>query len=344
LNRKRHCITISHEGFFVKEAAYLTALSLTAAANDDGRRLDRILRKALPDLALSAIHRLLRKGSVLVDGQKAGGNCRVRAGQTITLPPVQRSSPPVEVSLKFTVPDIIFEGAGLLVLNKPAGLIVHDSFAHSGSLESRVRSYLEPKTPPSLSFRSGPLHRLDKPSSGLIVFSANLEGAKSFSALLRERKIKKFYLVLVEGAIGESEIWREELIRDRELKKTFTAGTGNSKIAFTGVKPLAVHDRCTLILAEIETGRTHQIRAQAASHGHPLLGDKKYGGGPGGFFLHAWRMETPEGSPFPRRFEAPLPERFRKRIKELFGNAALHEISSHGDLSLLISGDSLIYN
>jgi 23S rRNA pseudouridine955/2504/2580 synthase len=185
-------------------------ISLTAAADDDGRRLDRILRKALPDMPLSAIHRLLRKGGVLVDGEKAAIDHRVRAGQTITIN-LKNISPRREGAKGFAefanharnvaslrlgerkiqnnvIPDILlFEGAGLLFLNKPAGLQVHGR----GSLEDMVRAYLEPKLPPSLSFRPGPLHRLDRPSSGVIAFSTSLEGARVFSAMLRKRMITK---------------------------------------------------------------------------------------------------------------------------------------------------------
>jgi 23S rRNA pseudouridine955/2504/2580 synthase len=225
--------------------------------------------------------------------------------------------------------DIIYEGAGLLILNKPSGLAVHGK----GSLDEQVRAYLLPKLPPSLSFRPGPLHRLDKPSSGIVVFSANLEGAQTFSRLMRERMLKKFYLALVEGAVEKAETWQGLLVRDSRQKKTFAkppernAGesSGEAKTAITRIRPLAGNVAATLILAEIETGRTHQIRAQAAARGHPLLGDKKYGGKnlKGGFLLHAWRMEFPQGTVFPRQIEAPLPGYFREKIRRLFGEDSL---------------------
>jgi len=321
------------------------ALELTAAPDDDGRRLDRILRKALRDLPLSAIHRLLRLGFVLVNGEKAGAERRVCSGETITvkelvqISTLQRHKGAKENEIPEMNPEIIYEGSGLLILNKPAGLAVHGK----GSLEDRVRSYLAPKLPPSLSFRPGPLHRLDKPSSGVIAFSASLEGARVFSELMRSRRIKKSYLAVVEGAVKGVEIWKDELVRDQDKKKTLIAqpeSGAEAKAACTRVRALATSPSYTLILAEIETGRTHQIRAQAASHGHPLLADRKYGGHgfpgskdvhgfPGnreahdftgaGFLLHAWRMEFPAGLPLPALIEAPLPDYFRCKIRELFG-------------------------
>jgi 23S rRNA pseudouridine955/2504/2580 synthase len=312
--------------------------TLNAAADDDGRRLDRILRRALPDMPLSAIHSLLRKGRVLVDGVPGTGALRVQSGAVIELPvegaepaaPVKDHGPP-RPGL-----NILWENADFLALNKPAGMAVHGPPADS--LETLARSYLAPKLPPSLSFRSGPLHRLDKPSSGIILFSKTLEGARIFSALLRERRVRKTYLALLEGILDREETWEDTLARDRELGKSFAVNGGGGaqtgedapKTALTCVYPLARNAPpgtagYTLARLEIATGRTHQIRVQAAAHGHPLAGDRKYRGGAfqGGFLLHAWSLELPEGVPggLPRRLEAPLPDHFSKRIAALFGQS-----------------------
>jgi len=313
-------------------------LCLTAGADDSGRRLDRILRKALRQTPLSAIHRMLRQGLVLVDGRKAGADRRVLAGETITVVDVKAEAEcealasgtngiGVKASGSPPVLEILFEGSGLLILNKPAGLSVHGM----ESLDSMVQSYLGPKLPHSLSFRPGPLHRLDKPSSGVLAFSTSLEGARFFSAMMREGIIKKEYLAVVEGSIEKAEAWEDELFRDTKIKKTFTENlSGNNswqlkgKHAVTNISPLISNNNCSLVLLKIETGRTHQIRAQAASRGHPLLGDKKYGAGhlSGGFLLHAWRLHLPP--PFPRMIEAPLPENFKTTIKKLFGADIKH--------------------
>lgn len=305
-------------------------IEMIAALDDDGRRLDRLLRKALPDLPLSMLHRLLRQGRVLVDGNPAAASARVTAGSTITvtedlaldfketgrvsIPPKRTYPTPVS-------PYILWEGAGLLILNKPAGLAVHGP----ESLETLVRAYLAERLHPSLSFRPGPLHRLDKPTSGIIAFSTGLEGARYFSALMRERKIKKQYLALVDGNLEASAVWEDPLIRDRKIRKTFISrnDTENAHHAETLVFPLAASASYSLIRAEIHTGRTHQIRAHAAFHGHPLAGDKKYGGSfqRQGLFLHAYTLEFPENprTELPLRLQAPLPDAFRKNIRDLFG-------------------------
>jgi 23S rRNA pseudouridine955/2504/2580 synthase len=331
-------------------------LALTAAVDDDGRRLDRVIRKAAPDLPLSAIHRLLRKGRVLLDGKPSDAAARVKAGQVIEIRGIEAdpgapyaasaSSVPmtsVPAACHRTdpppLPPVLFEGEGLLILNKPPGLLVHGR----GSLEEIVRLYLKPRLPPSLSFRPGPLHRLDKPAGGIIVFSTSLEGARRFSALMRERKLHKEYLAIADGIVEHRGIrsartnwitWIDELSRNGEAGKTLAGPGGeNSREALTRVRPLAQAGNRTLILAEIETGRTHQIRAQAAAHGHPLSGDRKYGGLPlpGGFFLHARALEF-DGTDFPglpRRIEAPLPGSFTLKIRELFGQEIFRAINSH---------------
>jgi 23S rRNA pseudouridine955/2504/2580 synthase len=331
----------------------IPVVELLVSVGDEGRRLDRVLRKALPALPLSRIHRLLREGRIRVDGRRAAPGCRVEAGQIIRAP-AEGSGPAVSERIRSRVKDaglavppdsgkldIIFESPDLLALNKPAGLAVHGP----GSLETSVRAYLAPRLPPSLSFSPGPLHRLDKPTSGIVVFSASLAGARFFSALLREHSLVKRYLALVEGAVEAPGVWEDELLRDTDRRKTLRAEGGlRGKPACTRFKPLKQGRGFTLLELEPDTGRTHQIRAQAAFRGHPLAGDRKYGGanfsvkgwsGPGpdiSFLLHAWQMEIPPSRPpekntrpqgdrpvFPPFLEAPLPDYFRETLLRLFG-------------------------
>jgi len=242
---------------------------------------------------------------------------------------------------------ILWYGSGIIIFNKPRGLSTHGP----KSLDILVNTWLNETAalPHSLSFKPGPLHRLDKPTSGLIVFSQTLEGARLFSALLKQRKLEKTYIAIVEGNITKEEvkgkrekskgieygeiIWRDTLDHDKDKHKSFVSPllpTPHSplptpKEAVTTVKTLASNDKYSLIEACITTGRHHQIRAQAAAHGHPLAGDIKYGATPlpgqsrgGGFFLHAWKIrfiERPDG--FPQEITAPLPEEFQAKIEEL---------------------------
>jgi 23S rRNA pseudouridine955/2504/2580 synthase len=371
---------------------------LTAGIDDAGRRLDRILRRALPDLPLSALHRFLRQGCILVNGSPAAGNDRIPAGAVIevsaVLPPEHENhgvsrgkkafnTPCSSASLRrqakknrtlaHTAPPvlpILWEGAGLLVLNKPAGLAVH---GFPQSLDNQVQEYLSGKLPASLSYRPGPLHRLDKPTSGIIVFGVSLEAARHFSALLAEGKIRKRYLAILEGKVTEDQVWEDTLYRDKAARKTFVKAAqkiyveeagSRARRALTRVSPLAWAEKggrsYTYVRLEIETGRTHQIRAQAACRGHPLAGDSKYGGSRfngRGFFLHAAELELPEEAAeniiyfsrasgdsnrttlrsgdgnsrkdFPPVIKAPLPEAFAQAVNDLFGISALPANTPH---------------
>ena len=325
---------------------FVKNLTLTAQKDDAGRRLDRILRKALPGYPLSAIHRILRKGGVTINGKTGKGEDRIPAGALIELTVKENKAffdknecgYDLSKQKKQKSPsaiDIIWSGEGLLILNKPAGLAVHGGNGSQNNLDMQVQEYLKGKLPPSLSFRPGPLHRLDKHSSGIVVFALSLEAAKWFSALVRERKIRKRYLAILEGGLKKSEIWKEMLVRDKQAQKTFVAGgkEQNKKEALTVITPLAWTKKdgraYTLAALEIETGRTHQIRSHAAYHGHPLAGDRKYGGrsfaaAPNcAFFLHACKLELPVDpniSPkIPRIIKAPLPEDFAHVLTKLFG-------------------------
>ena len=296
-------------------------IKLKAGVNDHNRRLDRILRKTLPDCSLSLIHRLLRQGKVLVNGVPAGPNEHIQSGSEIQVE-LSVNSPcrkvndigPVSSDL---LPEILWRGSGIIIFNKPSGLQTHGRH----SLDSLVTAYLAGVLPPSLSFKPGPLHRLDKQTSGAIAFSESIEGARLFSRLLQERKLLKTYLAIVEGNISGEKVWQDTLVRDRSVQKTKVTESIDAKDAFTKIKSIASNTRYSLVEAVITTGRTHQIRAQAAAHGHPLAGDRKYGGhGLNGFFLHAWKMEFGDSVDFPRLIIAPLPELFQSQIKKFFNN------------------------
>ncbi|MDR3337253.1 MAG: RluA family pseudouridine synthase [Treponema sp.] len=330
---------------------------LWAGVDDEGRRLDRLLRKLLPDMPLSGIHRLLRKKRVLVDGVPGRADTRIRSGSKITLPelapsalpstlPTALPASPVTAAVNGVIePDVIREGSGLLILNKKAGLAVHGP----DSLDEQVQAYLKGKLSPSLSFKSGPLHRLDKPTSGVVVFSLSLEGGRAFSALLREHRLTKRYLALADGVMPRGETWEDALVRDQGRGVTLAGENGTAKPALTRVFSLAVNPGKggnSLLLLETGTGRTHQIRAQASYHGHPLTGDRKYGGNflAGGLLLHALSLGFP---PLPRlegefsglgrwefwgkTFWAKVPERFLGQIRRIFGEETLkkHDYFNH---------------
>jgi 23S rRNA pseudouridine955/2504/2580 synthase len=315
---------------------------LSAGADDDGRRLDRILRRAFPDLPLSMIHRLLRTGRVTVDGRRADAARRVAQGARIRVrdAPLRAAAAGTGEAAAPAPPlDVLWEGGGLLLVNKRAGLAVHAVDGRGAAADRRppcldalVREYLRGTREPSLSFRPGPLHRLDQVSSGVIAFSTSLAGARAFTALMREGRLRKTYLALADGLVAAPAAWEDTLLRDKTLRKTRVLpekgeGADAARPGRSRVFPLAARADFSLIAVEIETGRTHQIRSQAAFHGHPLAGDRKYGGSfrRGGPLLHAFSLAfPPEHGPEELRgktVRAPLPGPFLARIRELFGEA-----------------------
>lgn len=338
--------------------------TLIPGSDDLGRRLDRVMRRLLPAVPLSGLFRAIRTGEILVGGQGPGGRLvdgkyRLRRGDTILVGPrlaeslpsaragdvaaeqtdagvragaARRSAkdlasgeaPEAGGDRSWLRPAIILETEDLLVLNKPRGLVVHGK----DSVEEVVRAYLAPRIPPSLSFLPGPLHRLDRNTTGLLVFGKSLAGARLFTGRLRSGGVAKRYLALLEGRLTEEVRWADRLSRDRGARITREAGEG--RIARTHARPLVHTDRYTLAAVSIETGLTHQIRAQAALHGHPLAGDRKYGAAPfpGGYLLHAWilELEGEGGTHGVGRLLAPPPAATVATLGELFGRASIDRL------------------
>jgi 23S rRNA pseudouridine955/2504/2580 synthase len=300
-------------------------IELIAGQDDAGRRLDRILRSALGDRSLSSIYSSLRRGLIRVNGAKASPDRRMAAGDRIFIHAAlglrdpliaDRPRDPGE-GLASIADMLILATSDLLFINKPRGLVAQGDEA----LEGRIRRALASRSAASLSFNPGPLHRLDRNTTGLIVFPRSAAGARAFSELLRRRALEKLYLALVDGEVAGSAEWRDRLARDEAAMRSVADESGDE--ARASMRPLLSAQGKSLVLVELHTGLTHQIRAQAALRGMPLSGDSKYGGSPfgGGYILHAVSLGFPE-PPFPdvpRRVWAPLPSSASKRLAEALG-------------------------
>lgn len=309
-----------------------------AGPDDEGRRIDRLLRRLLPEAPLSELYRALRTGAVRLGGKKVGPATRVSAADRLSVdealltavPDSRAESPepppppaaPARAPKPPSPPLVLLETPDLLFVSKPRGMLSHGP----GGLDLFLRERYRAEMAASLAFVPGPLHRLDRNTSGIVVCSRSLEGARRFSALLREGGLRKSYLALLQGLCEEEEIWEDRLLRDGETKiSRVAAEAGSGREARSRLRPLLSREGLSLALVEIETGRTHQIRAQAAAHGHPLAGDRKYGGRAieGGPFLHAWRLEFPApGLPgLPSCVEAEPPADFAAFLDRRFPGA-----------------------
>lgn len=311
-----------------------------AGINDQGKRVDRIIRQFIPGHSLSGIYKAFRKGMIRVNGSKTSAERKIEAGDTIeiykalleTLPKEEeKEKRDVKRDPEFTR-QILFEDDDLLAINKKRGQLVHGG---QDSLEEKVRNYLKDTLTRSLSFRPGPLHRLDRNTSGLIFFSRSIQGARNFSRELQEGHFTKYYLALVDGSFKKMEIWVDNLQRD-DRKKTSSVENEGAE-ARTTVYPVRTGKDRSLVLAVIETGRTHQIRVQCAHHGYPLSGDRKYGGKAlqGGYFLHSLFLITSEPDKMPslNKIKADLKEKELNRLIRFFPGCTINELKS--DLSKL---------
>ena len=214
-----------------------------AGKDDDGRRLDKVLRRFLSGENLSSLYKSLRKGLIKVNGKKCPGEFRLSEGDEIKvadflLPPQvlanekNESYSPRESSekeSKFIESITIFKNESLLILNKPYDIPVQPSSSSKGASLAEIveKDYEISHKNTSLSFRTGPLHRLDRKTTGLIAFSQNLEGAKWFSEKIKSHEIQKVYLALLEGKLTEKAVWEDDIqkVENGKLKaESFSFG------------------------------------------------------------------------------------------------------------------------
>lgn len=314
--------------------------------DDEGRRLDRIAKKLLSEENLSQLYKALRNGLIKVNEKKQKGEYRIQKGDEIKIASFLAENAVLadkKNQEKITpLPEewIVLRTQELLFLNKPYDLPVQKSKAGERALNVLVQEdydfFNSQNTRKSLSFRTGPLHRLDRRTTGLIAFSQNLEGAQAFSKAIQEHRIKKTYLAIVEGALEQTETWTEKISRnEKDLNSSefhtvsVNSSSKNSKESNTTAIPLAYGKykgiQVSLVKFIISTGRTHQIRAASAYHSHPLLGDTVYGARQisekQNLFLHSYSLEFQENLfSLPKKIVCPPGENFVSVLKSALIN------------------------
>jgi 23S rRNA pseudouridine955/2504/2580 synthase len=324
-------------------------ITLVVQKDDDQKRFDNIIRKLFPTRPLSELYSDIRRGKILLNQKKAKPSVRVCCGDIISFPVEYKTSLTTAINTResvFTVKDrellkalTIFTNRDVLVLNKPRGYLAHGPH----SMATIVENYWITEHNYSLSFRPGPVHRLDRNTTGLQLYALSITGARILTSLFKQSLVKKIYLTLVEGTFRKKELWEDWIDRDTEAKLSHAAGEGQGKKAVTQVIPVARHNNSSCILCLPLTGRTHQIRLQARIHNHPLLGDRKYGSGTGApyYILHAAGLYlAAEGGELkiPPLF-APLPPSSRQVFLGCMGQAILdtayalvHALARAGDI------------
>jgi 23S rRNA pseudouridine1911/1915/1917 synthase len=254
---------------------------------ESGQRLDKYIAQEMPDLSRSLIQRLIREGLVTINGQRVKASRKVQVGDTIVLrvlPPE-----PLEVRPEAIPLDIAYENADLLVVNKPAGMVVHPAYGHrTGTLVNAVLAHCPETSGVGDTLRSGIVHRLDKETSGLIIVAKNEAARQHLQRQFKRREVKKVYLALVEGHLEpgrgliEAPIGRDPRRRKRmsvlkAKKGGREAQTNYRVIEYFDIEVGGKSRLYTLVEAQPVTGRTHQVRVHFAFIGHPLVGDPVYG-------------------------------------------------------------------
>jgi 23S rRNA pseudouridine1911/1915/1917 synthase len=299
-----------------------TAHSVTLPAAAAGQRFDVALARALPQFSRARLRAWIDEGRVTEDGRTALPTRKVRGGEEVV---VRASSLPQETDLapEAIALAIAYEDDALLVVDKPAGLVVHPGAGNwAGTLANALLHHA-----PQLSGvpRAGIVHRLDKDTSGLMVVAKTLSAHTALVRQLQVRRVTRQYLALATGDIARGDTIDAPIGR-HPTRRTTMAVVPSGKSARTHFEVMERFGNATLIRCRLETGRTHQIRVHLASLGHPLVGDPAYGRkGPIPFSrqaLHAARLALEH--PMTGRVlacESPLPRDFADLLASLRDNA-----------------------
>ncbi len=257
--------------------------------NDANQRIDKFLTKYLVNLPQSMLYKSLRKNCVRVNGKHVKeGKYMLKSGDVLALYfRDEFFSPHGGFKAGNSGIDIVYEDENIILINKESGMVVHsDDNGTTDTLLSRMQSYLYKKgeyNPNSEhSFSPAFCNRLDRNTSGIIIGAKNAAALRIINEKIRSREIKKTYLCIAEGKMDKSGYLCAYLTRGEKKVSVTDTKTENSKPIKTKYTTLAVKNNLSLVEVELETGRTHQIRAQLAHISHPLSGDKKYGAKNGG--------------------------------------------------------------
>jgi 23S rRNA pseudouridine1911/1915/1917 synthase len=260
------------------------------------KRLDLFLAGREPTFSRSALQRYILDGRILINGAPAKPSQKIRPGDRITIDiprpePLQLRAEPLPL-------EILYEDPSLLVLNKPAGLVVHPAPGHwSGTLVNALLHHFNASEGMLSSIggkeRPGLVHRLDKETSGVMVVAKTDQAHRALAAQFKHHTITRQYEAIVWGSMKRAEGRIDLAIgRDTKQRKKFSARTARPKESATGYRVMErIGKLATRVLLLPLTGRTHQIRVHLASLGHPVLGDPTYGGR---------KVRELEGVPIPR--------------------------------------------
>jgi len=305
-------------------------ISARADSSHAGLRLDQLAAMLFPDYSRARLQKWIRSGELTVDGEVVKLTHKVTGNEILCLDAVTERNDTVRSQ---DIPiDIIYSDSDIIVINKPAGMVVHPAAGNpDGTLQNALLNF-----DPDLSAlpRSGIVHRLDKDTSGVLVVARSLRAYTSLVTQLQERKMSRIYRAVVTGNIIAGGTVDAPIGRHPKDRKRM-AVVGSGKPAVSHYRVLKPFNGATYLEVALESGRTHQIRVHMAHIGHPLAGDPVYGRGlkmkrgvPPGLVeairafprqaLHACRLSlTHPGTSRGVHFEAPLPEDMEQLLAQL---------------------------
>ena len=304
---------------------------------EEGLRLDKLLLRFMDGASTGFIYKMLRKKNIVLNGAKAKGDERVKAGDVIklflsddTISGFQKTKEaPARVRSSYQ-PDIIYEDENIIIANKPAGMLSQKAKEDDISINEYLKDYCSAAdVDEDILFTPSVCNRLDRNTSGIITFGKSLEGSRFLSELFRSRGLEKYYYAICQGEAHESRLIEGYLLKDNEENKVSVVNENVPGATFikTEYTPLSTGSGATLMEIRLYTGKSHQIRAHLASTGYPIIGDRKYGimrYSAKRQMLHAGRIVFPEGleGSFEglsgKVFRANLPEDFAILTNKLF--------------------------
>ncbi len=282
-----------------------------------GQRVDRFITSVLDNMSRTAVQQLIIKGEILVNERASKPGYLLRIGDKVQLLHDTAKSRTNSAKPRSMPLEVVYEDEDLLVINKAAGIVVHPAPGHADDTLVNALLARYPGLQGVEGLRPGIVHRLDKDTSGLIIVAKNALTQATLIEQMKQHQVIKRYLALVEGIVSlEQGSIDAPIGRDPRHRQQMAITATGSREARTHFRVLERFSRHTLLLLELETGRTHQIRVHLKAIGHPIVGDPVYGSGNsrGNLslrrqFLHAYQLKfTHPTSGKILELEAPLPE------------------------------------